>query len=138
MRFLKNTNWSLLKKQKETLVELSSAHVALSAEAKADLAGLLHFLDAVMDDAAEILGEQVVFPGLGEEEECRMPDCAETVSAVVDITISGGAVQYVESPPGVKVVIRDYDVDGADGEDFDIRKDESGDSYQHWEYFRKV
>ena len=70
MQFLENTNWSLLKKQKETLVELGGAQTALSAEAKADLAGLLHFLDAVMDDAAEVLGEQVVFPGLGEEEEC--------------------------------------------------------------------
>ena len=30
---------------------------------------------------------------------------------IIEITISGGAVQHVEFPRGVKVIVRDYDVD---------------------------
>jgi hypothetical protein len=53
----------------------------------------------------------------------------------VEITISGGVVQYVEFPHGVRVIVRDYDVEGNDeAEEFDIRRDESGDAYQHMEF----
>ena len=31
---------------------------------------------------------------------------------IVRITVEGGVVQHVEVPKGVKVVVRDYDVDG--------------------------
>ena len=48
----------------------------------------------------------------------------------VEITISGGAVQDVQCPPGTQVIIRDYDVDESDWENFDIRKDSAGDAYQ--------
>jgi hypothetical protein len=46
---------------------------------------------------------------------------------IVEITISGGAVQDVECPRGVKVIIRDYDVEGGDLDGPDIHRDESGD-----------
>ena len=54
----------------------------------------------------------------------------------VEITIVGGAVQYVEFPRGVRVIIRDYDVEGTDEGDtqFDIRRDEQNDLYEHSEY----
>ena len=51
----------------------------------------------------------------------------------VDIIILGGAVQDVQCPPGVRVIIRDYDVDEADWENFDIRRDGDG-AYQHMEF----
>ena len=50
---------------------------------------------------------------------------------IIQIIISGGAVQSVSKPIGVVLEIRDYDVDGADVEDSDIYKqDENGDWYQ--------
>lgn len=55
----------------------------------------------------------------------------------IEITISGGAVQYVEFPRGVKVVIRDYDVEGQDLEGPDIRKDQDGDYYQNMEFIHE-
>ena len=53
---------------------------------------------------------------------------------IIEITISGGAVQYVEFPRGVKVIIRDYDVEGGDLEGPDICKDEQGDHFQKMEF----
>lgn len=42
------------------------------------------------------------------------------------ITIEGGLVQDVSNiPPGMKVVVRDYDCEGAD--DDELSKDERGD-----------
>ena len=55
-------------------------------------------------------------------------------TSVVEITISGGAVQHVDCPSGIKVVIRDYDIEGTDFEGFDIRQDSEGDLYQHMEF----
>ena len=53
----------------------------------------------------------------------------------VEIIIKGGAVQDVQMPPGIRVVIRDYDVEGTDQESgFDIRQDSEGDSYQRREF----
>ena len=53
----------------------------------------------------------------------------------IEVTVSGGTVQYVEFPRGVRVIVRDYDVDGADESGgFDIRRDEQGDLYQHIEF----
>jgi len=52
----------------------------------------------------------------------------------IEITISGGAVQYVDFPRGVKVIIRDYDVEGGDLEGPDIRKDEEDDYFQNMEF----
>ena len=48
----------------------------------------------------------------------------------VEITISDGAVQDVQLPRGIQVIIRDYDVEDGDWDGPDIRKDEQGDSYQ--------
>ena len=49
----------------------------------------------------------------------------------IEITISDGMVQYVDFPPGTRVIIRDYDVAGPDDSgDFDIQKDENGDFYE--------
>jgi hypothetical protein len=54
---------------------------------------------------------------------------------VIEIIISGGAVQDVQCPPNIKVIIKDYDVDreDCDGE-WDIRKDKDGVPYQHMEW----
>ena len=52
----------------------------------------------------------------------------------VIIVVSGGAVQGVSAPPGVRVIIRDYDVETEHAEGFDIRTDENGEAYQHMEF----
>jgi hypothetical protein len=52
----------------------------------------------------------------------------------IEITISGGAVQYVDFPRGIKVIVRDYDVEGGDLDGPDIRKDEEGDCFQNMEF----
>ena len=50
----------------------------------------------------------------------------------VIVLISGGMVQEVEVPKGVRVLVRDYDVDNTT---HPTRKDESGDFYyeEEWE-----
>jgi hypothetical protein len=48
---------------------------------------------------------------------------------IIEITISGGNVQHVEFPRGVKVIIRDYDVGGDDLDGPNIHKDERGDYF---------
>jgi hypothetical protein len=54
----------------------------------------------------------------------------------VEITVSGGVVQYVEFPRGVRVIVRDYDVEGTDESNshFDIRRDERDDLFEQSEY----
>lgn len=42
---------------------------------------------------------------------------------VVEITVEGGAVHHVECPKGVKVVVKDYDIDGVDEESLSQDKD---------------
>ena len=44
----------------------------------------------------------------------------------VTISIEGGAIQGVECPSGVQVVVHDYDVDGSEP---DLTEDETGDEY---------
>lgn len=46
---------------------------------------------------------------------------------VVEITMEGGVIQFVHCPPGVTVIVRDYDTDGDDEVDLSI--DEQGDFY---------
>lgn len=52
----------------------------------------------------------------------------------VTVTVEGGVVQHVEVPQGVRVVVKDYDVEGCDDADFD--EDENGDEYVEsiWEH----
>lgn len=52
----------------------------------------------------------------------------------VEIIIAGGAVQSVTLPEGVRVVIKDYDVEGDDWDGKDVLKDEDGDCYQLMEF----
>jgi len=44
----------------------------------------------------------------------------------VEITMEGGVIQDIALPKGVKVVVRDYDVDG--GEE-NLKQDDNGDNY---------
>ena len=56
---------------------------------------------------------------------------------IVEITISGGAVQDVEFPRGIQVIIRDYDVEGGDLDGPDIHRDEQNDPYQRMEFIHE-
>jgi hypothetical protein len=44
----------------------------------------------------------------------------------VTITVEGGVVQHVDCPPGVRAIVKDYDVDGSE---LDLAEDENGDKY---------
>ncbi len=55
----------------------------------------------------------------------------------VNITIAQGAVQNIELPPGVRAIVRDYDIEGAARDGFDIRKDDGGAEYHRMEYESK-
>ena len=46
---------------------------------------------------------------------------------VVHVTVEGGVIQDVQVPDGVKVVVRDYDIDGEEPEC--LQRDEHGDAY---------
>ena len=46
---------------------------------------------------------------------------------IVHVTVEGGVIQHVECPRGVRVVVRDYDVDGSDKAL--LQRDDEGDYY---------
>lgn len=46
---------------------------------------------------------------------------------IVRVTVEGGVVQNVEVPKGVRVIVKDYDVEGCD--DDQLEQDEAGDSF---------
>jgi len=59
---LGNVDWSLLRKQKLTLLKTAQRRTKTGAtEAAGHLRGLVHLLDNIQDQAAETLGEEVVF-----------------------------------------------------------------------------
>jgi len=45
----------------------------------------------------------------------------------VRVTVEGGVVQHIEVPEGVQVVVRDYDVDGTEADQFE--QDQNGDRF---------
>ena len=61
-----NVDWAMLGKQKETLLAaipiIKKNHPRLDSE---DLRGLIHLIDSLQDQAAEIIGKEIVF---GEEK----------------------------------------------------------------------
>ena len=54
--------------------------------------------------------------------------------ADIVIEIRGGIAELVECPPGLKVIQRDYDTEGADPADFDNYRDEAGETCYHREW----
>ena len=57
------------------------------------------------------------------------------------LTINGGVANLLEKPAGIKLEIRDYDVEGIDAEgDPRCKKDEDGDWYQEmiWESLEQL
>jgi hypothetical protein len=53
---------------------------------------------------------------------------------IVRVTVEGGVVQHVEVPEGVKVIVRDYDVEGPEADH--LQRDENGDQFIEsiWEH----
>jgi hypothetical protein len=52
----------------------------------------------------------------------------------VTVTVEGGVVQHIDIPEGVRVVVKDYDVEGCD--EAELEEDENGDTYFEaiWEH----
>ena len=50
----------------------------------------------------------------------------DTTGPTVTVVLEGGVVQDVAVPLGVRVVVRDYDIDGSE---VDLAEDENGDHY---------
>lgn len=48
------------------------------------------------------------------------------MTKIVHITVEGGVIQDVQVPDGVAVIVRDYDVDGAEE---GLPQDENGDEF---------
>ena len=46
---------------------------------------------------------------------------------IVRVTVEGGVVQHIDVPKDVRVVVRDYDVEGT--EEDQLEKDENGDEF---------
>ena len=53
-------------------------------------------------------------------------DHCDTAGPTVTIVVEGGVVQDVALPLGVRVVVRDYDIDGSE---VDLAEDKNGDRY---------
>lgn len=54
---------------------------------------------------------------------------------IVTVTIQGGLVADVKAPKGVNVVINDYDIEGWDYRDYELKKDAKNRRYAEevWE-----
>jgi hypothetical protein len=50
----------------------------------------------------------------------------DTAGPTVTVVVEGGVVQHVAVPLGVRVVVRDYDVDDSET---DLAEDDNGDRY---------
>jgi hypothetical protein len=48
---------------------------------------------------------------------------------VVKVVVEGGVIQDIELPPGVKVIVHDYDTEGADEDCDHLSQDDNGDEY---------
>ena len=59
---LSDVDWSLLRKQKMTLLKTAQRRAKTGTDESAEhLRGLVHLLDHIQDQAAEILSEEAVF-----------------------------------------------------------------------------
>lgn len=64
---LRGVDWRLLRKQKKSLLLATSAiGVQIDKKCQLDLAGILHLIDFIQDQAAEFLGENAVFGRLSK------------------------------------------------------------------------
>ena len=45
----------------------------------------------------------------------------------VTISLEGGVIQHVDVPPGVRVIVKDFDVEGCD--ESDLTENEHGDKF---------
>jgi hypothetical protein len=60
-------------------------------------------------------------------------DTEERTMKTIRVTVEGGVIQHIACPQGVRVVVRDYDVDGSEE---DLNQDDNGDNYIEdiWEH----
>ena len=56
----------------------------------------------------------------------RYSSVSPKMTKIVHITVEGGVIQDVQVPDGVAVIVRDYDVDGAEE---GLPQDENGDEF---------
>ena len=64
-RVIADTDWKLLRQQKLALYKHIQENQGEQIES---LQGILHFIDAVMDAAAEVMGEKTIFGDLNKNE----------------------------------------------------------------------
>jgi len=118
---LAGMDWSALSDQKKTLNRTRTMQInELHPQEMERLSGLIHLLDNLQYQAAKTLGKKAVF---GTPEEKR----------IIGIIMKDGAIQDVEMPDDVVVIVKDYDVP----EDWEgpVEKDDEGDTYQRFSYF---
>jgi len=60
---IKYMDWKLLRKQKQSLLEVISGQ-EVTTDRKDDLDGILHTIDAIQDDAVDTFGEEEIFGDL--------------------------------------------------------------------------
>jgi len=49
------------------------------------------------------------------------------------LKVDGGMVSVISNPTNLPVMVRDYDTDGYDAEDYDLKTDVNGDEYTELE-----
>ncbi len=123
------------------------------AEWKRDIAADEQFLDmivnsnlmlacdpeAVVRELASILPHYIARVRELEAEVKRLQETPAQATAptaelpIVEVYVDGGLVDWVNMPPGVRVIVRDYDVEGEDEER--IVTDKDGDECIETEWF---
>jgi len=82
-------DWEQLRAQKARLVELADSRSELGGDA--DLDGIIALLDAIQDQAAEVIGEQAVF---GDLEASDSADDGPSATKRVDVDVATGIPSF--------------------------------------------
>ena len=117
-----------------------------------ELASILpHYITRVRELEAEIerrtkteIADKLEYVGYADgrelytlKEEVQVKAEAATAPTadlpLVEVYVEGGLVDWVNMPPGVRVIVRDYDIEGADEEN--IVTDKDGDECTETEWF---
>jgi len=78
---LSHVDWKLLRSQKQTLTNVISTSAGIQSDETTEaLTGLLHLLDHIQDQAAEIIGEETVFGNDLASDETDSTPCPPDTS----------------------------------------------------------
>jgi len=62
-------------------------------------------------------------------DETTHNNCMECTDKKIILTVEGGSVFVKHNPSKLPIIVRDYDIDGMDEDEYDIKTDDGGNRY---------